>query len=130
MKRHPVIGDSLCGTLRLLKPVRPIVRHHHERWDGSGYPDRLKGDAIPLLAQITSVVDVYDALTTARVYRQPVSSDLACAEIREGAARGVFRPELVKEFIAFCSTGRLARLLSLGAGPAAFAALAGILIGT
>jgi putative two-component system response regulator len=108
MKRHPEIGDSLCGTLRMLRPVRPIVRHHHERWDGSGYPDHLKGDAIPLLAQITSVVDVFDALTTARVYRQPVSPDRACAELQDSADKGMFRHELVKEFTAFCNSGRIA----------------------
>jgi putative two-component system response regulator len=52
IKAHPLIGDRLCGELRSLRQVRPIVRHHHERLDGSGYPDGLKGDAIPLLAQI------------------------------------------------------------------------------
>ena len=57
VKEHPVIGDRLCGNLRVLHRVRPIVRHHHERLDGSGYPDGLSGDAVPLLAQIISIVD-------------------------------------------------------------------------
>src|SRR5690606_37002025 len=61
MRMHPVVGDQLCGNLRSLARVRPIVRHHHERLDGSGYPDGLRGDRIPLLAQIVSVVDVFDA---------------------------------------------------------------------
>jgi putative two-component system response regulator len=68
MKSHTVIGDRLCGQLRSLRRVRPIVRHHHERLDGSGYPDGLRGDDIPLLAQIMSVADIYDALTSVRPY--------------------------------------------------------------
>jgi putative two-component system response regulator len=114
MKRHTVIGDSVCGNLRLLRLVKPIVRHHHERWDGSGYPDGLKGDQIPLLAQMTAIADVYDALTTERVYRKPVAPEVACAELRGEAERGWHRPELVKEFIALCTSGRLAKL---AAGP-------------
>ena len=69
MRRHPEIGDHLCAPLQSLRRVRPIVRSHHERLDGSGYPDRLAGDAIPHLAQIVGVVDVFDALTSARPYR-------------------------------------------------------------
>jgi len=81
MKRHPSIGDDLCRTVRSFEAVRPIVRHHHERVDGRGYPDGLAGDEIPLLAQIVSVVDVFDALTTDRPYRTALStstSPLAC----------------------------------------------------
>ena len=75
IKQHTVIGDRLCGELRSLRKVRPIVRHHHERLDGSGYPDGLRGDATPLLAQIMGIVDVFDALTTKRPYKvaQPVA---------------------------------------------------------
>ena len=69
MQQHPVIGDSICRDFRLLKDVIPIIRHHHERGDGSGYPDRLSGDDIPLLAQILSIVDTYDAMTSARPYK-------------------------------------------------------------
>jgi putative two-component system response regulator len=69
MQQHTVIGDKLCSELRLLEDVRPIVRHHHERPDGTGYPDQLKGEDIPLLARILGVVDVYDALTTERPYK-------------------------------------------------------------
>jgi putative two-component system response regulator len=69
MKRHTIIGERLCGTLRSLAPVRSIVRHHHELLDGSGYPDGLRGDAVPLLAQIVAIADVYDAITTTRPYR-------------------------------------------------------------
>ena len=69
IERHTLIGDHLCSTLNALQRVRPIVRHHHERLDGSGYPDGLRGEQVPLLARITSIVDVYDALTTTRPYR-------------------------------------------------------------
>jgi hypothetical protein len=69
VKSHTVVGDALCRSLRSLQPVGPIVRHHHERLDGSGYPDGLSGDAIPLVAQIMAVVDQYDAVTRRRPYQ-------------------------------------------------------------
>jgi putative two-component system response regulator len=66
MKLHPVKGEEICRGMKSLKPVLPIIRSHHERWDGSGYPDGLKGEQIPLAARILQVADIYDALTTAR----------------------------------------------------------------
>jgi putative two-component system response regulator len=98
MQQHTIIGHNLCGELRSLQDVRPIVRHHHERPDGSGYPDGLKGDAIPLLARIISIVDVYDALTTERPYKTASLPDRALRELREEAARGWKFRELVEEF--------------------------------
>jgi putative two-component system response regulator len=100
IKDHPVIGDRLCGELRSLRQVRPIVRHHHERLDGSGYPDGLKGDAIPLLAQIMGIVDVYDAITTARPYKVAATPEQAYTELRQEVARGWRRGDLVEAFIA------------------------------
>jgi cyclic di-GMP phosphodiesterase len=99
IKQHPVIGDRLCGELRSLRKVRPIIRHHHERLDGSGYPDGLRGDATPLLAQIMGIVDVFDALTTERPYRtaQPVA--WAADELRRETARGWRRADLVTTFL-------------------------------
>jgi putative two-component system response regulator len=88
MQQHPVIGDALCGTLRSLQAVRPIVRHHHERPNGSGYPDHLRGDEIPLLASIISIVDAYDALTTERPYKPAFTREVACRELRDEARRG------------------------------------------
>ena len=99
MKMHTVIGDRLCGDLRALHLVRPIVRHHHERLDGTGYPDGLSGDSIPVLAQIIGIVDVYDALTTTRAYRAALSPDAALLELQQEVARGWRRGDLVDAFI-------------------------------
>jgi putative two-component system response regulator len=98
VKQHPVVGDRLCGNLRALSRVRTIVRHHHERLDGSGYPDGLVGDAIPLLAQIIGIVDVYDALTTDRSYHRAVPAEAALAELDRGVKRQYFRADLVEAF--------------------------------
>jgi putative two-component system response regulator len=103
MQEHTVIGDRLCSELRLLDEVRPIVRHHHERPDGTGYPDGLEGEAIPLVARILSVVDVYDALTTDRPYRQALPSAEAVVKLREAAAKGWLFEGLVEEFAALVS---------------------------
>lgn len=102
MQQHTLIGDQLCRGLRLLQRVRPIVRSHHERLDGSGYPDGLKGSQIPLLAQIVAVVDVYDALTTARPYKPALSPDHALEQLRHEARRGWHDTTLVEEFITMC----------------------------
>jgi putative two-component system response regulator len=99
VKAHTVIGDRLCGELRSLKRVRPIVRSHHERLDGSGYPDGLRDDNIPLLAQIMSIVDLFDAVTTTRPYRAAQSTEKAIEELAEEAARGWKRARLVETFI-------------------------------
>jgi cyclic di-GMP phosphodiesterase len=99
MKQHVIIGSDLADTTRSLKPLKPIIRWHHERLDGSGYPDGLRGDDIPLTAQIVGVVDVFDALTTARPYKPTLSLDLACSllegEVRSGWRRG----DLVDAFV-------------------------------
>jgi putative two-component system response regulator len=99
MKLHTVIGERLCGELHSLRRVRPIVRHHHEHLDGTGYPDGLRGDAIPMLAQIMGIVDVYDALTTRRPYRQAVAPDVALDTLVQEAAKGWRRRDLVDAFI-------------------------------
>ena len=99
MQQHTVIGDRLCGNMRSLASVRLIVRHHHERLNGSGYPDRLRGEQVPLLAQVVGIVDAYDAMTTSRVYRSACSRDYALSELKSDAAKGLFRPDLVDAFI-------------------------------
>jgi putative two-component system response regulator len=107
LKRHTIIGERLCGQLRSLAGVRPIIRHHHERRDGSGYPDGLRGDAIPLLAQIVAIVDTYDAITTTRPYRAALSADYAFDELARETRAGLHRQDLVDEFMAMGRTGRL-----------------------
>ncbi len=96
MKCHPAIGDDLCRTVRSFDAVRPIVRHHHERLDGAGYPDRLAGNDIPLLAQIVTVVDVYDALTSDRPYRKALSKTSAFTVMRKEAREGAYSTDLVQ----------------------------------
>lgn len=99
MKTHTLIGDRLCAELRLLRRIRPIVRHHHEHLDGTGYPDGLVGDAVPMLAQIMGIVDVFDALTTPRPYKPALSVEQACAVLRHEVTLGWRSSELVEAFI-------------------------------
>ncbi|HEY3045782.1 MAG TPA: HD domain-containing phosphohydrolase [Vicinamibacterales bacterium] len=100
MREHPVIGDALCAGLRSFSKVRPIVRHHHERLDGSGYPDGLRNHEVPLLAQIVGIVDVFDALTSERPYRG-ARSRAEGFEVLEGEAKKGWRDRaLVDAFVA------------------------------
>ena len=100
VKQHTVIGERLCAGLRSLAAVRPIIRQHHERLDGSGYPDGLKGSAVSLLAQIIGVVDAFDAMTTDRPYRPSLGLARAIDELRTDAARGAMDSMLVEGFVA------------------------------
>jgi putative two-component system response regulator len=102
MKLHTVVGERLCGELQSLRRVRPIVRHHHEHIDGSGYPDGLRGDTIPMVAQIMGIVDVYDALTTRRPYRDALKPEMAFDLLLQEAAKGWRRRDLVEAFIDLC----------------------------
>lgn len=108
MRQHTVIGDRLCGELRALRRVRPIVRHHHERLDGSGYPDGLRGRQVPLLAQVMSIVDIFDALTSVRPYKPARSTAYAFEELLLEASRGWRDRELVNALIGLSEAGRLA----------------------
>lgn len=116
MKLHTVIGERLCGELHSLRRVRPIVRHHHEHLDGSGYPDGLRGDAIPILAQIMGIVDVYDALTTQRPYRKAMKPEMAFELLQQEAAKGWHRRDLVDAFIDLCQRTGLSPGLALQGG--------------
>lgn len=98
MRTHVDIGVRICAPLRTLQPVLPIIRHHHERRDGSGYPDGLKGDEIPFLARVFQVVDVFDALTSSRPYRKALSPNEALRILREETARGFWDPQIVEVF--------------------------------
>jgi putative two-component system response regulator len=107
MKRHPLIGDDLCRPVKSLEPVRPIVRHHHERLDGRGYPDRLCGDRIPLVAQIVTVVDVFDALTSDRPYRRALPFQAALRTMRREAREGAYSLDLVERLADLQRHGRV-----------------------
>jgi putative two-component system response regulator len=98
MKSHAERGERICSNMRSLAPVLPIIRHHHERWDGTGYPDGLKHDDIPLPARILQLADIYDALTTARPYKVALSPDDALGVLREEVAKGWRDPKLVEVF--------------------------------
>lgn len=115
IEQHPAIGEDIVRRVDALAATAAIVRHHHERWDGFGYPDRLSGPAIPLGARLIAVADTYDAITHDRVYRAAMSHDEAIAELK--AQRGSqFDPAVVDLFCAFMArpaddasaTGRLA----------------------
>jgi len=98
MRQHPETGESICRPLKSLKDVLPIIRHHHEHWDGSGYPDGLKGEEIPLLARVLQTVDVYDALRTARPYKPVLAHEDAARVMRNESAAGRWDPSLVQNF--------------------------------
>ena len=106
MKLHPVTGENICRPLRSLRLVLPIIRHHHEHSDGSGYPDGLTGSEIPLLPRILQVVDVYDALRTARSYKPAHTHEQAAQTMREEAQRGLWDAELVTEYFSMLEQKR------------------------
>jgi putative two-component system response regulator len=105
MKKHPDIGDSLCAPLQSLRTVRPIIRCHHERLDGSGYPQGLSGDEVPLLAQIVGICDVFDALTSHRPYRPALSAEDAARHLLKEAAEGKFLRDYVEAFLSVAGVG-------------------------
>ena len=106
MKSHPERGERICGNLRSLASVLPIIRSHHERWDGSGYPDGLAGRDIPLLAQVMQMADIYDALTTSRPYKRAFTAEETLRIMWEETAKGWRDPELMKVFANLLPTFR------------------------
>jgi putative two-component system response regulator len=98
VKQHPIIGENICAPLKSFRHVLPMIRHHHERMDGSGYPDGLRGDEIPLKARILQIVDIYDALTTDRPYRSALSHLEALEILRREAGFGWLHASLVRKF--------------------------------
>jgi len=107
MEQHTIAGERICAPLRSFRNVLPIIRHHHEKQDGSGYPDGLKGDRVPLTARILQITDVYDALTTDRPYRKALSPEKAFAIMREETARGWWDASVLNEFEAVVQAGEL-----------------------
>src|SRR6266478_4866178 len=97
MEQHTIEGERICAPLRSFRNVLPIIRHHHEKQDGSGYPDGLKGDQIPLTARILQITDIYDALTTDRPYRKALPLDKAFSIMREEVKRGWWDGSLIDQ---------------------------------
>jgi putative two-component system response regulator len=100
MRQHSEIGARLCGGLKSMKLTVPIIRHHHERWDGGGYPDGLKGKDIPLLARVFQIVDIYDALSSDRPYKKAFPIDKIIEIFEEEKQNGWRDPELVEIFLS------------------------------
>jgi len=98
VRQHPVVGEQLCAPLTSLRPVLPIIRHHHERFDGSGYPDGLKGAQIPLVARVFQIGDIYDALTTQRPYKAALNRSQAMEIMQEHVNQGWLDPSLLAQF--------------------------------
>jgi HD-GYP domain-containing protein (c-di-GMP phosphodiesterase class II) len=103
IKNHPAMGEDIIKPVAFLDKIRPVIRHHHERFDGRGYPDGLQGNDIPLLARIIAVADTYDAMTSHRPYRSALSSEVAVAEIKKCAGTQ-FDPEIVQAFLDISAT--------------------------
>jgi putative two-component system response regulator len=103
MKQHPLTGEAICRPLKSLRRVLPIIRNHHEHSDGSGYPDGLRGEEIPLLPRILQVVDVYDALRTARPYKPAYGHEEAAITMRHEAEIGLWDAQLVSAFMGMLS---------------------------
>jgi putative two-component system response regulator len=106
IEQHAVIGDKMLAPLELLAPVRPIVRNHHERWDGGGYPDRLAGEQIPLFARIVAVADSIEAMSAERPYRLPLREDEVVRELESGRD-GQWDPRIADLALELISAGRL-----------------------
>jgi putative nucleotidyltransferase with HDIG domain len=114
MNVHPLVGEKLLADLGLPWDLSPMIRHHHERWDGTGYPDQLKGDEIPLNARILTIADVYDALTTTRSYRGAHTANRA-VEIMLSESGSTLDPVLLQLFLTR-TLPRRRRLVPTGGG--------------
>ncbi len=98
VREHPVVGERICAPLRSFRLVLPIIRHHHEKLDGSGYPDGLRGDAIPVTARVMQIVDVYDALTTERPYKRAFPVSDALQTMKQEVAKGWWDVQIFEQF--------------------------------
>src|SRR5882672_8953017 len=98
MQEHPVVGERICAPLKSFRLVLPIIRHHHEKFNGSGYPDGLRGEDIPITARVLQIADVYDALTTQRPYKRAWSRPEALEIMAEEVQKGWWDPGIFQEF--------------------------------
>jgi putative two-component system response regulator len=101
MHTHPVVGEEICHPLRSLKDVCPVIRHHHEKYNGTGYPDGLVGDSIPYLARVFQIVDAFDAMMRERPYKRPFTLEETIATIRDETKKGMWDPAVVEKFLEF-----------------------------
>jgi putative two-component system response regulator len=108
IRKHPTLGEEICKPLKSLREVLPGIRHHHERWDGSGFPDNLHGDSIPLIARILSILDAFDAMVSIRPYRGKMSTDDVISIMESERLSGQWDPELTGIFI------RMMRVMAKG----------------
>jgi len=106
IRTHPALGDQLLEPLELLRDVRPIVRHHHERWDGAGYPDGLTGEDIPLAARVVAVADAAEAMSAPRAYREPIGRTQIVRQLQEGSGKQ-WDPNLVELTLDLIRRGEL-----------------------
>lgn len=98
MQQHPVVGERICAPLKSFRLLLPIIRHHHEKLNGSGYPDGLKGEDVPVTARVMQIVDVYDALTTQRSYKPALPRAEALQIMEDEVKKGWWDPDIFQEF--------------------------------
>jgi putative two-component system response regulator len=108
IRRHPTLGEEICKPLKSLREILPGIRHHHERWDGSGFPDNLHGNTIPLIARMLSILDAFDAMVSIRPYRGKRSMDDVISIMEKERLSGQWDPELTGIFI------RMMRVMAKG----------------
>lgn len=116
MQVHVVVGERICQPLRSIRYLLPVIRHHHEKFNGTGYPDGLRGETIPITARIVGIVDMYDALVTDRPYRPRLTREEAFGILRAGATDGTLDPQLVAAFIAMIQEEEAGLASARGAG--------------
>jgi putative two-component system response regulator len=114
MRQHPVVGERICAPLRSFRHVLPVIRSHHEKLDGSGYPDGLKGENIPLTARVLQIVDIYDSLTTSRPYRKALSPAETFTLMRKEVERGWWDGSILDEFEAIVCDHQPVQLTGTG----------------
>jgi len=112
IKEHPIIGQNILTSIEDLKSVAKIIRHHHEKFDGSGYPDNLNGDLIPQGARILAIVDSYDAMTSERPYRPSTDPEKAAHEIEKYAGTQ-FDPRWVEIFLELFQSGSISETINV-----------------
>ena len=108
MRKHPLIGENICRPLLSMRSVLPAIRSHHERWDGNGYPDMLRGDDIPLMARILAILDSYDAMASIRPYRDKRTTDYVLSVMKKEQYDGQWDPELTGLFLQMVSSSAVA----------------------